>query len=261
MEQAVFIVGAIIFGLILILSMMYAKKKAEERRVAMFELAGRLGLQFMPYGLSREESGSGFFEQMLGFGVSSADRFLDGLDGFEPFGKGYGRDVSSLLIGRREGVDWFIFDYEYKEDTRRDDKVETTTYRFGVAAVRIPMMLPGLRMSPETFADRVMEKLGRHEIEFESAEFNKRYFVQCNDRRAAYDLIHPRMMEYLLTVPARDWQIAGPFIILHQRSYYEPMDIYRIVSDVEGFVQRIPNYVKQDRGISTPWASPFDNMS
>ena len=38
-------------------------------------------------------------------------------------------------------------------------------------------------------------------IEFESIEFNRRFFVSSPNRRWAYDVIHPRTMEFLLGSP------------------------------------------------------------
>lgn len=261
MEQSLFIVLIVGAVALIIIASLYAKKQAEERRAAMFEIAQRHGLEFYPYGLARVTSDAGFFDRLFGLVEAPADRFLEAFRGFDPFGKGHSPEVSNLIAGRREGVDWFIFDYNYKVTTSNGKTTTTTTYRNGIAAVRIPMTLPGMRLSRESFMDRVMEKLGRREVEFESAEFNKLYFVQCRDQKAAYDLIHPQMMEYLLSIPVRDWQFAGPFLLIWQNSYYSPMEIHRVMQDIEGFLERVPNYVKQDRGFAMPWANPFDNMS
>ena len=36
------------------------------------------------------------------------------------------------------------------------------------------------------------------DIDFESDEFSRKFYVQSSDRKFAYDVLHPRMMEFLL---------------------------------------------------------------
>lgn len=39
---------------------------------------------------------------------------------------------------------------------------------------------------------------GFDDIDFESVEFSRKFFVKSPDKRFAYDVIHPAMMEFLL---------------------------------------------------------------
>ena len=48
-----------------------------------------------------------------------------------------------------------------------------------------------------------------HEIKFELDEFNQRYFVKADDERRVFDLLDPRMIDYLMSLPPRSWQFTS----------------------------------------------------
>jgi hypothetical protein len=43
--------------------------------------------------------------------------------------------------------------------------------------------------------------LGYDDIDFESVEFSKAFTVRSKDKKFAYDICHPRMMDYMLNHP------------------------------------------------------------
>ncbi|MCZ6810529.1 MAG: hypothetical protein O7D97_00875, partial [Planctomycetota bacterium] len=58
--------------------------------------------------------------------------------------------------------------------------------------------MPDLLIRREGMFDKLAGAFGFDDIDFESAEFSKRFYVKSPDKRFAYDVIHPRMMEFLL---------------------------------------------------------------
>ena len=86
------------------------------------------------------------------------------------------------------------------------------------------------------------------DIRFESEDFSRKYHVTSADRRFAYDLIHPRMMEYLMAAHPVDWQLGGNTILTVRPSRYRSDELLEAMRLIEGFVERIPHYVRQDRG-------------
>ena len=58
--------------------------------------------------------------------------------------------------------------------------------------------MPDLLIRREGLFDKIVSAFGKNDIDFESAEFSRKYFVKCDSRKFAYDIIHPRMMEFLL---------------------------------------------------------------
>jgi hypothetical protein len=59
--------------------------------------------------------------------------------------------------------------------------------------------LPNLVIRPETFFDKIGDALGFDDIDFESAEFSRKFMVKSTDKRFAYAVVHQRMMEFLMS--------------------------------------------------------------
>jgi hypothetical protein len=125
-------------------------------------------------------------------------------------------------------------------------------------ALRVPIDFEPMDFRPLGVTDALDTFLGMHGIEFESAEFNKRYFVTCENQKFAFDLVHPELIEYLMSVPGIRLQLGGPFIMASKEGFFESKELRDIKQMLERFVEIIPDYVKQDRGFEPNWTSPFD---
>ena len=102
---------------------------------------------------------------------------------------------------------------------------------------------------PEGLADRLASATGREEdIDFESQEFSNRFHVVCNDRKFAYDLIHPRMMEHLLVHP--DWavEVAGTAVLLYSPRLWGAEEVRAALEFLTGFLDLVPEFVWKDVG-------------
>ncbi|HSI73784.1 MAG TPA: hypothetical protein VK934_11475 [Fimbriimonas sp.] len=261
MEQGglivLFALAAIAIVVIGVLVSQAQRRAAEARRAALLAIAEEYGLEFYPFGL--DEPARGFLESLFtGFGETNLGRFLDRFQGFAPFGQGHTFKLTNLMVGRRNDSDWYAFDYLYHTTHSTGKTTTTVPHPTGVVAVRVPLALPMLTMTPENLFHKIGNALGMEELDFELEEFNKRYFVRCSDRKMAYDLLHPRMIDYLMTKERRAWQIAGQFILLTKGGYYTPDEIRATVQEIEGFMSLVPRYVEQDHGLPVIQASPLD---
>ena len=72
------------------------------------------------------------------------------------------------------------------------------TINFSYLIVHPPWDTPPLLIRPEGFFDKIAGAFGFDDIDFESVEFSKRFYVKSTDKRFAYDVLHPRMMQFLL---------------------------------------------------------------
>ena len=100
----------------------------------------------------------------------------------------------------------------------------------------------------EGFFDRIGEFVGIDDIDFESSEFSKRFHVTCSDRRFAYDLFEPRMMEYFLgSAPPRVEYNTRSVLFMHDMARWEPARFDRELAWIDGFFQRIPRHVRAAR--------------
>lgn len=179
--------------------------------------------------------------------VSLLHRFA----GMWPFREGFLRHVKDLVFGSYSGLDWTIFDYGYGQCT------DATPDTYGVVCARIPMNLPYLHLSPESFLHRLECCLGAHVLSLECQEFNERYFVRADDAREAFDILHPKALDYLLGLPPRDWQMRGCQVVLAQKAKFGIGDLPKVMGEIDGFVRLIPGYVREDRGVVPDWKGPF----
>jgi hypothetical protein len=95
-------------------------------------------------------------------------------------------------------------DYHYRTtSTSTDSKGNTTTtyhhHQLSYLIVDTPYLgAPHLFVRREGFFDKLANFFGFSDINFESEEFSRRFRVKSPDKKFAYDVIHPRMMEFLL---------------------------------------------------------------
>ncbi|MGB1586225.1 MAG: DUF3137 domain-containing protein [Thermoplasmatota archaeon] len=166
------------------------------------------------------------------------DRSLaDDLPGLTPYGMGSGRKARHVIRGRHKGRSFIAFQYEYTVSNGKS----STTYYFRILRVRAPISGHGLSIQREHFGHKIADALGGEDIDFESDAFSKRFWVQCKDRRFAYDIITPEMMEYLM--PTRlHWQWSGQTLQVHEKGRIEPRLLDALLEDVEGFLERLPRH-------------------
>jgi hypothetical protein len=202
----------------------YALYAAAQRRKAMSEWAHRRDLAFNPSKTYDMDS-----------------RFPD----FKCLHRGRSRHAHNIITGQLGGRGITAFDYRYTTGSGKN----RTTHSFSAIIVTAPFPLKPLFIRREGFFDKVTEFFGADDIDFESAEFSRKFFVKSTDKKWAYDVIHQRMMEYLLTAPKFAIQFAGNSIIAWNKSKFTPDDFQSAFDLIEGMIQRLPEYlVKQQTG-------------
>ncbi len=191
----------------------------------------------------REELGAWAASQGWEFREHVPDDLLAALADFEPFGKGRGRRASNYVTGRRGEVVWELFDYRFETGSGKNRR----THHYGVVAARLPALsFPRLVIRPEGVADRVASVLGFDDLNFESEAFSTRYHVTSDDRRRAYDIIHPQMIEYLLSLEPDRWELGGPRVVRTRAGRYPATQLPRVIDAIEAFVAHLPAYVRDD---------------
>ena len=130
---------------------------------------------------------------------------------FELFRRGFDRAAYNMIYGEMTYDDAIVkvnmgdFTYKTRETytTRVNGRTVTRTrivkHHFSYFIMDLPYItMPDLLIRREGFFDKVASAFGKNDIDFESAEFSRKYYVKCDSRKFAYDIIHPRMMEFLL---------------------------------------------------------------
>lgn len=178
----------------------YSHLQQQQRRQELSTLADQLGWRFDP-----------------GKDYSHDDRFSQ----FDQFRKGHSRYAYNTLSGvlqlGNRACPAQLGDYHYQITTNNGKSSSTRTYRFSYALIQTPYLAsPSLRIRTEGYFDKFAGLLGFDDIDFESAEFSDRFHVKSSDKRFAYDVVHPRMMEFLLAESPPTLEIERGYLCLHR---------------------------------------------
>jgi hypothetical protein len=168
------VVVGLLVVLVVIPAAIYQYIAARKRREGLFELAARLNLNFDP----RHD-------------CLIPERFFF----LKQFTQGENRYASNVLSGSYRQNEILAFDYHYVTGSGKNRQEHN--FSFFILLMR-GTAFPQLTIRREGFLDRVGELFGLEDIKFESAEFSKAFCVRSPDKKFAYDVCNPAMMEYLL---------------------------------------------------------------
>jgi hypothetical protein len=159
----------------------------------------------------------------------------------------------NTLTGLWNGRPFLGFDYHYETHSHNSKGGRQTQHHF-FSAVVIPsdIILNPLTLRPEGVFDKITEFFGYDDIDFESAEFSRRFYVTSTDKRWAYDVIHPRMMEFLLAAPRFNIQFGFKSVIAYKNSRFSTEDYAAAADLISGILDRFPVYLiqQQKEGLS-----------
>ncbi|MEM8757281.1 MAG: hypothetical protein AAGF47_05820 [Planctomycetota bacterium] len=217
------IIGLVAFGVV------RSRKLARDRREALAGLAGELGMGFDP---ARD--------------TSHDDRYAN----FEVFRRGQSRAAFNTIAGETEiagGRHAVVMgDFIYRVSRESGKSRRTTTHIFSYAIIQSPY--PGvtdLLIRPESVFDKIGAAIGFEDIDFESAEFSKKFLVKSPDKRFAYDVITPNMMEMLLAEgkpPIIDLE-RGMLLLTDGRRRWQPEQFREHLAFADTFFGLWPDHV------------------
>ena len=200
----------------------------KKRREALAALAARLGWSFDP----------------------SPDRDHDDQYAhFEIFRRGHSRVARNTLTGEMDVAGQRcrakMGDFRYKVTRHSGKSTSTQAYSFSYLIVHLPWAdVPDLLVRREGMFDKIAGVLGFDDIDFESAEFSRRFHVKSADKRFAYGVIDARMMEYLLAGDTPTVDIENARCCLSDGSHrWEPSQFEQTLAWIAAFFDRWPDHV------------------
>jgi hypothetical protein len=194
--------------------------KAKRRREMLAAWAGSRGLGFIA------DQDSGFDERHIGF---------------ECLQKGSKRYAYNISEGALNGRRIWAFDYHYETYSSSKNGRQTHHHYFSAVLIAPNLLLKPLFIRPEHFLDKVTEFFGYDDIDFESAEFSRKFYVKSPDKKWAYDVIGQPTMELLLAAPRFTLQFAGAGVIACRGQTFEVPDFDAAVNLIEGILERLPS--------------------
>ena len=211
---------AVFFALVVIVIILSIRAE-QKRRESLWQLATQLGLDF-------------YADDPLN--IDSRPDFQ------EAFSEGHSRRVSNVISGRGDEWDLKAFDFHYKTGSGKSE----TSHSVSVILLDTEFFFPALTIRPENILDRIAGVVGYHDIDFESDEFSRKFFVRSQDKRFAYGIIHAKVMEFLLKDPRWSLMLGWRSLILHDDSALDAEGFRYAIDLGRGFLKLIPDYLKQE---------------
>ncbi|MBB5905860.1 hypothetical protein [Actinoalloteichus hymeniacidonis] len=165
------------------------------------------------------------------------------------FRRGIRRGTRHVVTGSLRGRKLVAFEYYYVERQGSGRNKRNVTYRFAVAALFTPKVRPMLEVSREMIGHRIMGVFGMKDLQLESEEFNRAFRIEAENDRFAYDILHPRTMEWMLgdeRFKSLPFRLEGPMLLTWTRGRLIPENVPAMATFLVEVIERVPDYVWQD---------------
>ena len=214
---------ALLIGIIavILLAVFFSKsdpyEPEEVRRRDLAALARKLRLQFNPKN---------------DFNLAENFLFLTWLK------RGNARDVRyayNVMYGYHLDYLATIFDYSFVAGKY--------SYYWSALVLEMKTNFPDTIISHESLESRFVEALGMPHIAFESAEFTRTFLVRSADKKFAFDVCHPRMMEYLLANKDLTVEIRGAMVAVFFEDWLRPKKVEFNLSRLIEIRKLLPEYL------------------
>ncbi len=216
----IFVIALVIIGIV------WSVIAAKRRRDAMSTVAQSLGLSF---------------DAAKNYDFDETYHFLNKLC------QGSKRYAFNIIFGRYQGHSVSAFDYHYETySTDSDGDRQTHHHYFSFFILHYECMFPELIITREGWASKFAQFFGYDDIDFESAEFSQRFCVRSPDKKFAYDICHPLMIEFLLANPDLNIEIERHCLALFFERRLAPDLIRPNFDRLLQIRELFPDYVLSD---------------
>lgn len=189
-------------------------------------------------------------KELMAWAHAHGLRFTPGRDasvderfpGFACLRRGSNRFAFNISEGNIDNRHIRAFDYHYEtHSTDSKGRRKTHHHYFSAVIINTSLLLKPLFIRPENMFDKLTEFFGFDDIDFESAEFSRAFFVKSPDRRWAYDVIQQATMEFLLSSPRYTIEFDRSYILACRSSRFTPVEFDAALDVAIGIVDRFPS--------------------
>lgn len=210
-----FLIGVLIVALIALKFRADAKRREE-----LFAFAVRHGFEF-------------YIEDAIGVKSLYGD--------FSLLSRGDSRKAYNIMSGPMGKWEIKAFDYRYSTGSGKSRQ----THYLSAVVLDTDVRFSAITIRPENLFDRIAGAVGFDDIDFESHEFSRQFYVKSNDKKFAYDVIHPRMMEFLIANPEWSIEMLGRSIMICNGRTLRPEEFEKALSFADSFLGLFPDYLWQ----------------
>ena len=116
----------------------------------------------------------------------------------------------------------------------------------GITLLDTGLPVKPLFIRPESFLDKITEFVGYDDIDFESGEFSRKFYVKADDKRWAFDVIHQATMEFMLQMPSFHIELGNRHAIAYRKSRFDMNEFQVALGVLEGILNRFPEYLLRE---------------
>lgn len=158
---------------------------------------------------------------------------------------GHSGAAYNIAFGSWNGRNLEAFDYRYVTGHGKD----RSTHSFSAIILASYVPLHPLAIRPENALDKLTAFFGAEDINFESAEFSKAFHVSSPEKKWAYDVLHQRTIEFLLSKPRYSIEFGMQHVICWRNRRFGAESRDDAIEIAEGILDRLPEYVlRQQKG-------------
>ena len=186
------------------------------------------------------------FSKSLNFSPAR-DAGIDNRYDFKCLRRGENRYGYNIIEGNLGNRPMSAFDYHY-ETHHTDSKGNRHTQHHYFSAVIVDANLPlkPLFIRSERLLDKLTEFIGFDDIDFESAEFSKKFYVKSPDKKWAYDVLHQATMEFMLGASRFDIEFGIRHVIAYRNNTFKMQEFEEAINLVNGILDRLPESLIQE---------------
>ncbi|MCJ7826907.1 MAG: DUF3137 domain-containing protein [Demequinaceae bacterium] len=162
-----------------------------------------------------------------------------------PVDQGVNQRDTACISGTYNGRRCSSFTHEYEIGTG-DEKRHTERWQITVVELEYP--LKTVDILPDDVLAKFAKSLGGQDIDFESADFNRKWRVMARDLKYAHDIVHPRMIERLLRPDADGLaiRVEGRAVMCWRWERRGPADLARRLGVLTSIAKLIPEFVLRE---------------
>jgi hypothetical protein len=165
------------------------------------------------------------------------------------FHKGHSRFAQALAIvdlpGATPGLDGasvMVFEYHYAISAGVGRDRRTQHYWHTCAVLDLAFDPGNVSFMAEGVGDKLAALLGVDDIDFEDAEFSRRFKVQADEKKHAWDLLDGALMTWLKAHPGVQFESRGrqALLVLESTGKATPRRFEQLVDWSRGFLAQVP---------------------
>ncbi len=162
-----------------------------------------------------------------------------------PLNEGTNQRDIACVTGSFNGRRCSSFTREYEVGVSDNKKY---IERWQITLVELKYPLATIDILPDDVIAKFAKSIGGQDIDFESADFNRKWRVMARNLKYAHDIVHPRMMERLLRPDAEGLaiRIEGPAVLCWQWERQGPADLARRLGVLTSIAKLIPKFVLRE---------------